>query len=153
MSHFLTYAAVYAVLEKDGKVYLMRRANTGYNDGLYGLPSGHVEEGENLFDAMIRELKEETGLDVGAKSLDIVHNVYRLNPQRTYNDYFFACRHFTGEPQNVEPEKCDDARWFDKDNLPEQLVPEVKLALHCAGKGERFSQLDLRKEGRHDRAN
>jgi 8-oxo-dGTP pyrophosphatase MutT (NUDIX family) len=148
MGKFMTYTAVYAVLERDNRVYLMRRANTGYNDGFYGLPSGHVEEGENLFEAMAREIKEETGLDVGAGNLELVHNVYRLNAQRTYNDYFFTCRHFAGEPRNLEPEKCDDARWFDKNDLPGKLVPEVKLALHCVAKGEHFSQLDLRKEVR-----
>ena len=45
----------------DGKecTLLMKRKNTGSNDGEYELPGGHLEANEDIFDAMIREVKEE----------------------------------------------------------------------------------------------
>ena len=63
--------AVYLILERDdGCILLMRRCNTGYQDGNYNLPSGHVEDGELPKAAMVREAKEEIGIDVAQEDLE-----------------------------------------------------------------------------------
>lgn len=67
--------AVYLFLKKDGRIFLMRRMNTGYEDGNYMVPSGHVEKGESLTDAMIRETMEEVGVSVRKEDLRLVHTV------------------------------------------------------------------------------
>ena len=51
--------AVYLILERDNKILIARRANTGYEDGNYQVPAGHVEEAELPTEAVIREAKEE----------------------------------------------------------------------------------------------
>ena len=51
------------------EVLLALRKNTGYNDGKYELPGGHVEEGEDLIDAMIREAKEELNINLKRENL------------------------------------------------------------------------------------
>jgi mutator protein MutT len=144
MPRFLTYTAVYAILEQENQIFLMRRANTGYRDGEYGVPAGHIEPGETLLQATVREVREEAGVEVEPSDLAFAHATFRQNPDRTYNDYFFTCKKWRGKPCLMEPDKCDDARWFDKNALPENLVPEVEQALHCIARGENFSQLDLR---------
>lgn len=53
---------VHLILRRGDEVLLARRANTGYGDGLYNLPSGHVEPGEDVRAAVIRESREEIGL-------------------------------------------------------------------------------------------
>ena len=47
------------ILISDNNVLLMKRCNTGYEDGKYALPAGHIEEGESLKTAMVRETSEE----------------------------------------------------------------------------------------------
>ena len=55
--------ASYLVLKKDGKILLTRRQGSGYYDGWYGLPAGHVEAGELPTECLIREAKEEIDVE------------------------------------------------------------------------------------------
>jgi mutator protein MutT len=143
MAKFLIYCAVYVFLRRDGKVYLTRRAGTGYRDGMYSLPAGHVEEGETLTEAMMRELREETGLSVPAAHLKLAHAMYRRCDDRTYADYYYVCDAWNGEPQITEPDKCDAAMWVDENALPPEAIPEVRHALACILKGEPFSDVHV----------
>jgi len=59
--------------EKGKQVLLALRKNTGYRDGEYELPGGHVEAGEDLYDAMIREAEEELSINIKRQDLEIVH--------------------------------------------------------------------------------
>lgn len=120
--------AVFIILQKDNQIWLQRRANTGYRDGQYDLPSGHVEAEESLSAAAVREAREETGVDVHASDL-VVKHIMHNNLDSTYINAFFFATKWSGEPSNVEPDKCDDARWFAFDQLPTPIVPHVELAL------------------------
>ncbi|MCP5405818.1 MAG: NUDIX domain-containing protein [Pseudomonadaceae bacterium] len=140
MAKFLIYVAVYVLLVKDGKVLLLRRANTGYMDGMYSLPAGHVEEGESLIEAALRELKEETGVVAAPSDIAVKHAMYR-RCDRNYADYFLVCGNWQGEPANMEPAKCGELRWAELASLPENMTPEVKQALACIVAGQPFSEL------------
>ena len=62
--------AVHLILTNDDdEILMLRRVDTGYKDGEYGLVSGHVEEGENLKSAMIREASEEAGIAISPDAL------------------------------------------------------------------------------------
>jgi len=65
--------AVLAYFEKDGKVLLQKRKNTGWRDGWYGLVAGHVDEAEPYKLALCREIKEEAGVDVLEEDLEFSH--------------------------------------------------------------------------------
>ncbi len=54
--------AVYLILIKENKVLLLKRANTGYEDGNYSLVAGHMDGNETIKQAMIREATEEAGI-------------------------------------------------------------------------------------------
>ena len=43
------------IFERDGKILLLRRFETGYSDGFYALPAGHIDKGETPLDAALRE--------------------------------------------------------------------------------------------------
>jgi len=60
-------SAAYLLFFKENRVLLLRRLNTGYQDGSYSVPAGHVEEGESLLRCLIREAKEEVGLSLAAE--------------------------------------------------------------------------------------
>jgi 8-oxo-dGTP diphosphatase len=126
--------AVYLVLMRDGKILLSRRANTGYMDGQFSLPSGHVENKEGALNAMIREAKEEIGLILSKENLQLAHTMHRnIEPDDRqgyeYIDLYFVCREWDGDPKNLEPEKCSELAWFGMNSLPVDIVPEVRDAL------------------------
>lgn len=125
----LIYSAVYGILKKDNKILLMRRSNTGYKNGFLTLPAGHIDKNELPKEAMIRELQEETGLTCKSESVIPLHVMYRISPDRTYVDYYFEISN-NDNPKNMEPEKCDLMDWYDIENLPDNTIPSVKIALN-----------------------
>jgi 8-oxo-dGTP diphosphatase len=135
--------ASYAILERKGEILLGRRINTGYYDGYYTLPSGHVEEGELPSAALIREAKEEIGVDIRYEDIKLVHTMFREKHDDTGQraDYFFLVKKWSGEPLNVEPHKCDELRWFPNDRMPENMMSHVRYALECYKKGVVYSEI------------
>ncbi|HVU75874.1 MAG TPA: NUDIX domain-containing protein [Candidatus Paceibacterota bacterium] len=132
--------AVFLILEQDGKIWLQRRANTGYRDGEYDLPSGHVDGGEPAHIAMVREAREEVGIEIDPNDLVGVH-VLHNNDGMEYIDIFFKAQKWTGEPKNNEPEKCDDAGWFPIGELPQPIIPHVVAVLQEVKAGNVYSTI------------
>ncbi len=138
---------IHILLIKRGRVLLLRRSNTGYSDGNFCFPSGHLESGEWALDAACRELKEEVGVRVKPKELKLAH-VFHKRPYGNGDAdsgivaLFFVARRWTGTPKNKEPEKCDVMAWFGLNKLPPNLVPFVRQVLDCYEKGVIFSQYD-----------
>lgn len=139
-NYFKFVAAVYLVLEHDGKVLLLRRANTGYEDGNYSLIAGHIEPNERAKFAMVREAKEEAGIVIAENDLQLVHIMLRNSSPDERFDLYFTAKHWEGEVQNMEPEKCDDLSWHAVDTLPSNIIPCVRSALENYQKGIIFSE-------------
>ncbi|MFN7160787.1 MAG: NUDIX hydrolase [Candidatus Gracilibacteria bacterium] len=125
------FGAVYIILLQDKKVLLARRFNTGFEDGKYSLPSGHIEPGESYKDAVIHEAKEELGIEILPEDLEITHLYHNNNKddKREYMALYFKIKKWKGEPRNAEPEKCDDICWFPLDAIPENTISTVKDVL------------------------
>ena len=140
MTRHTIIPAVHVVLLRDDKVLLMRRFNTGYEDGKYGLPSGHVEKEEGLSVAAARELKEELGISVKPKSLILIHTMRRNEPDGERVDFFFETRVWSGAIYNAEPKKCDEVIWVEERRLPDELIPYIKLFFRYYGVGRLFSE-------------
>jgi len=119
---------------REDQILLLRRFNTGFRDGEYTVPAGHIDGGETILEAAVREAKEEAGVDIAFSDLTFSTVMHRIEDEERV-DFFFQAHAWTGEPFNAEPEKCDDLRWFDRDQLPENTVPYVRQALrnHLAG--------------------
>jgi 8-oxo-dGTP diphosphatase len=125
--------ASYLVLKKENKILMLRRFNTGYKDGFYSFPAGHVEEGESFEECLIREAKEEIGVEIRRESLKELYIIHRYKDEVLLNnariDVFYIVENWTGEIQNLEPNKCDDLSWFDLENLPENTIPYIRVAI------------------------
>ena len=133
--------AAYLLLVKDEKILLLRRYNTGYEDGNYSLPAGHVEAQESAITALVREAHEEVGLAILPVSLRMVHVMHRKGIDGSERvDFFFVTNDWPGEPQNVESEKCDDLNWFPLSELPENTIPYIRFALKSWQKGVLYSE-------------
>lgn len=124
----------------EGKLLLGRRCNTGFKDGQYSVPGGHVEKGEIPKDALCREMKEEVGVGISLQDVELVHTMYRLQDEQERIDFFFLVKKWSKEPQNMEPEKCDDLAWFPLTDLPHNTVDYVRVALNHYGEQEIYSE-------------
>ena len=127
----LIHSAVYGILRKGNKILLMRRFNTGYKDGFLTLPAGHIEKDELPKETMLRELKEETGLICDFESIIGVYAMHRISSSgRTYVDYYFEILKYNGNPEIKEPGKCDHIDWYDIEDIPENTLSYIKIALN-----------------------
>lgn len=134
--------AVFVLLFKDNKLFTIRREHTGWMDGKVTVPSGHVEEGETYLEAAIRETKEEAGVTIAPKNLQFAHFTERdvATNDRIWDDVYFTCNLFEGEPYNAEPEKHGESGWIDYESLPEnQMVPPVYDAIMQLKQGVLYS--------------
>ena len=124
--------ASYLVLLRDNKVLLLRRCNTGYEDGKYSMVAGHVEPDETFTECIIREAKEEAGISLKPEDLQVAHVMHRNSSTAKDNervDVFFVAKEWNGETTNKEPHKCDDLSWFALDALPKNIIPFIKQAI------------------------
>jgi 8-oxo-dGTP diphosphatase len=128
MERFKATPAVHIFLIKDGKILLQRRLNTGYQDGKYGVPSGHLEGGEPATEALAREVLEETTIVVRPEDLELVHTGHRMGDDERV-DFYFTAKRWQGEPKIAEPDKADDLRWFPIDKLPENTTPYTRFTI------------------------
>jgi 8-oxo-dGTP pyrophosphatase MutT (NUDIX family) len=129
---------VYLLLSRNGEVLLLKRKNTGYHDGNYGLIAGHKEEHESILSGLIREAREEAGLELHPKHLRLVHVLHRSEENERVG-FFFVAEHWDGDPINMEPEKCEELRWFPVDRLPENAIPYIRQAIMCWRAGVPYS--------------
>ncbi len=131
---FKLIASVYLLFRKENKILLLRRTNTGYEDGNYGLVAGHVDGNESLTFAAAREAKEESGVEIDTKDLALKVVMHRIGADERM-DFFFEPKKWSGEIKNMEPEKCSDLSWFLIDDLPQNTIPYIREVIECYKNG------------------
>jgi mutator protein MutT len=122
-------ATVHLFFIRDNSILIARRKNTGYRDGEYSVPAGHLDGGETVVTAGVREALEEVGLQLNEADLKFVGVMHRVEDDERV-DFFLRVQRWQGEPFNNEPDKCDDLQWVDMAALPENMVPYVRRAIH-----------------------
>ena len=127
------------VVDDEGRILLVRRA-TEVENGKWDLPGGYLEEGEHPEDAVVREVREETGLEIEVGELyGVWMDWYGDAPDAasTMNLYWLA-RAVGGEPSAADD--VDALAWFAPDELPpddEIAFENVPLVLHAWRKHSR----------------
>ena len=116
------------MLVRGGKILLSRRFQTGYEDGNYSLPAGHIEDNETLTDGTCREIREEIGIQLKPSDLRLVHVMHRKHFDIRM-DFFFTTDKTGLKPKNLEPNKSDDVSWFPITKLPDNTVPYIRAAI------------------------
>lgn len=112
MERFKICCAVHAIIIKDNKILLQRRSNKNkHGYGKLGLPAGHLEKNENVYQAIKREMKEELNIEIINPQLVQVMN---LNGDTdVYDAYFFLCQDYNGNIINNEKNNAKDLEWHD----------------------------------------
>jgi 8-oxo-dGTP diphosphatase len=107
------------VIDPAGRVLLQRRSD----DGKWGLPGGGIDPGEEPADALVREIREETALEVVPERIVGVYSGpdfrirYPNGDETMIVSITFACRPMAGEPR-VNDDESLEIRYFSPDALP-----------------------------------
>ena len=131
---FKVIVDVHLFLLRDGKILLGKRQNTGFSDGMYHMPAGHLEAGETFVTAILREAEEELGLQLNAQDIELAYVLHHHDRV----GLFFTASNLQQEPKNMEPEKCAALTWFDLNALPDNIVAYAKCALDDFRAGKKF---------------
>ena len=108
-----------------------------YLDNQYDLPGGHLESGEDLYDAMIREAKEELGIEIEREDMQMVHIYHHF--EKDMLKFVFKVKTFKNEIQNLEPEKCKELKWVDIENLPVNTISGIRRELEYIKSKKHYS--------------
>jgi 8-oxo-dGTP diphosphatase len=125
---------VHLLFFREDRILLLRRFNTGYEDGNYSVPAGHLDGGETVRVAATREALEETGVTIRIEDIAFASVIHRKSNDPLLStdervDFFFHIRKWGGQPFNAEPDKCDELRWCNVHSLPDNTIPYVKQAI------------------------
>ena len=146
MSRFCLVPAVYVLLLRDradGPEVLLqlRGPGTSFMPGHWAAAAaGHVEAGESVFAAAVREAAEELGIQVDPDALEPLSAMHRTlprvaDPVEQRVDFFLTVREWAGEPTIQEPAKCADLGWFGLSRLPDPVVPHERQLLGLLARG------------------
>ena len=120
------------IINNEGKILLQSRADRD----LWGLPGGCQELGENFKDTIIREIKEETNLDVEEKDLELIDIVSGKTRRNSYpngdvvinNTVLYCIRNYAGELRWDEESK--EMKFFDLNNLPKNQTDSDLIEIY-----------------------
>ncbi|MEV6814981.1 NUDIX domain-containing protein [Micromonospora sp. NPDC051296] len=136
---FRVAAAVYGILRDRKRVLLIRRSATGYRDGQLSLPAGHLDGGEDAVTGLVRELREELGIEADPQSCRLallMHSAPEHSEGREYFHLFFSVDRWSGEPFIAEPGKCSELCWVEASALPSDLADYVTEGLAAIARGD-----------------
>jgi ADP-ribose pyrophosphatase YjhB (NUDIX family) len=133
---------VFLLFIRDKKILLLRRFQTGYQDGNYGLPSGHGEANETMREGVCREALEEIGVTIQPDELAFALTQHRYSEDIPHArvGFYFTPTHYVGKPHNAEPHKCDALDWFPLTDLPKNIVPHVRAVIEAYLRGETYTE-------------
>ena len=118
------------IINSKNEVLLLKRsASSRTEPGYWSRPGGEVEYGETVEEAVAREVKEETGIEVKViRFLEITQNINK-NENKHWIALGFLAEHVSGVPINAEPAKHDEVKWFPLNALPKKLTDYTKNAI------------------------
>lgn len=93
---------------------MLRRAGTTFRSGRWSLPAGHLEGGEDAVAGLLRELREEVGVEAthaDCRLVLVVHSAPEDEGDLEYLHLFFVVERWDGEPVIGEPDECSELGW------------------------------------------
>lgn len=124
------------VYRPDHRILLGRRKGS-HGSGEWAFPGGHLEHMESMESCIRRELVEEVGIEVKGIQFQYCANVRKYAPKH-YVHFGFIAEWDGGEPKVLEPDKCEEWRWFDLRELPEPLFEFARMGIEVLESGAPF---------------
>jgi 8-oxo-dGTP diphosphatase len=121
---------------KDNKILLGKRKNS-HGDGQYASPGGHLEYMESFEECARRECREETGVQIENPRFLMIANLKQYAPKH-YVHINLIADWKSGEPQVMEPEKCEGWDWYDLENLPQPLFSTIPSYIEAYKSGRNY---------------
>ena len=138
MSRSTFPVVTHVALFRQGRVFLLRRAQTGFLDGFFTLPGGHQQADEGVTEAAAREVREETGVRV-RRLAPLAVMPYRYGVERGVN-FVFQALDYDGVPEIGEPDLFDEAAWALPTDLPRPRPDWLPRAFALAAGGTWFHE-------------
>jgi len=122
----IVFVVAVVLVDRDGRILLSQRPSNKSMSGLWEFPGGKVESGELPEEALIRELKEELGIETWGSCLAPLSFA-----SHSYDDFHllmpvFVCRRWVGEPKPMEGQVL---KWVNKNNLKEHSMPAADIPI------------------------
>jgi ADP-ribose pyrophosphatase YjhB (NUDIX family) len=133
-----------------GRILLSRRYQTGYMDGHFSVPAGHLDGHETVRMAGVREASEEIGVHVDPEEMEFAGVFHRREDDERV-DFFIHVKKWAGQPVNSEPDKCDRLFWAKMDALPENTIPYIRKAIENFRMGIPFEEFGWEKLSENDK--
>lgn len=131
--------AVYVIITHGGKIFTVQRKNSGYYDGFYTLPAGHIKQGEKPLAACVREAKEEANLNISGEVLNLVHVMFEMD---AYIDFYFRVDATTNNLSLENLKTHYEVAWLDPIADADKIVPKARQALEAISAGKIYSEID-----------
>lgn len=141
-------SSIYLIIKNDKQeILLQRRQGTKLWPNFLALPAGHIDEGENAYEAAVREAKEELGIEISINNIKDTFVVNRRNKSlKPYYDVYFIVDKYKGQIKISEPEKCSELVWANINNLPNDMIDFEIEAIKNNLMGIKFSVIDADNE-------
>ena len=114
------------VINDNNQVLLIKKKGRDF----WERPGGKVEFGETLENSIVREVKEEVGIDTKIEKFIFFEQILDYNGKEHWLAFCFHLKYLSGKIKNQEPNICDDFKWFSLTNLPDNLSPYTKNAIN-----------------------
>ena len=130
-------SSIYVIIKnEDNKILLQRRQGTKLWHGYLVLTAWHLDIRENVYDALIREAKEELDIDISINDIVDTFGVNRRNKTLSpYFDVYFEIAKYKGDIKINEPNKCSELIWASLDKLPSDMIEFEKKVIYNNLKG------------------
>ena len=126
------------ILYDRGRILLLKQ--TRGNGGNFTLVGGTVETDEYAREALIRETREEAGIQIAKGDLTLVHVLHKRGKDSQRVNLYFKASKYRGIVQNLEDHKFKAAQWFPIKQLPEGVTETVRQALDAYRAGRLYSE-------------
>ncbi len=121
------FAGIHGVISNRGRIIVLKRAEAmRYEPGSWDLPGGHLALGEDFEECVLREVKEETGLDIAVERLLGVNKT----PTEPYLQVLYACRLLVYQKITLRPDEHAESRWVTLEEMAAiRLIPYLQAIL------------------------